>query len=598
MDTVIEIPRPKIRARTPDPTIEQHGLAIGLHPIIARIVAARPVSSQSPLLQSLFPKLGHLSMPAGMADIERAAARIVQAILNEECIGIETDHDCDGQTSHAVLYHNLVQRFGHPASRIRSYIGHRLTEGYGLSEAVANRILEDDPRPTVVITADNGSSDEARIARLKAASIDVIVTDHHEIPLEGCPKSAYACLNPTRTECGYGDPYIAGCMVAWLLMTVIRKQLIDCNRLPKTAPTLSDSLDFVAVGTLADCVSLARSANNRAVVSYGLQLIRMGTRPCWRAFNGVFNTPHVRSEDVGFRLGPLLNSDGRLSSAFRSVSFLLAETDEAAHQGLMELKTQNERRKCIQRQIVEQAIEAAKIHLRTQFFSLSLYLCEGHPGIQGIAASRIKDMFGRPTAIFAPKNGQNDVITGSVRGIEHFHVRQALQYVSEQDPNLLFAFGGHRGAGGLTLSLDHFERFVQLFEAASHQQLAEHTPLEPIIWTDGILPTTDLHLEFLDKLLQLEPYGREFEPPIFELEARLTAIRPIGDGTHARVSLVIDSEIYTGVWFSARRSAIHPFSVCAGDRVRVAFSIRENVFRAKRTLDIQVIHMHVCEPLD
>jgi single-stranded-DNA-specific exonuclease len=590
MDVLIEIPKPKIKARKRDAAVEQNGLDLGLHPVIARIVAARPIFSELPLLQAISPKLSNLSTPIAMADIELAAERVASAILDGECIGIETDHDCDGQTSHAVLYHNLVNRFGHPTSKIRSYIGHRLTEGYGLSDHVASRILEDTPRPALVITADNGSSDEPRIARLKAGGIDVIVTDHHAIPLEGYPKSAYACLNPTRADCGYNDPYIAGCMVAWLLMTATRKKLIERNRLPTTEPNLSDSLDFVAVGTVADCVSIARSANNRAVVSYGLRLIEKGIRPCWRAFNLTLKTA-ICSDDVGFRLGPLLNSDGRLSTAFGSVSFLLSESDEEAHHWLEELQSQNEHRKLIQRQIVEQAIKAAKVRLQKQYFSLSLYLPEGHSGVQGIAASRIKDLFGRPTAIFALKQGTTDLLTGSVRGIEQFHVREALQFVAERDPTILLAFGGHKGAGGLTLLLSNIERFVELFEMACKEQLQLHAPLEPIIWTDGHLSSNEFHLNFLAELTRLEPYGREFELPIFELKGILKEIRSVGDGTHARIMLEVEKQRYSGIWFGARVASTEAFSVTAGDSVQVAFSIKENIFRQKRSLDIQVVYM-------
>lgn len=588
----LDLPKPQIKTRPVNSILEQLGLEAGLHPVIARVIASRPLAATSSIVEALSPKLSQLSLPSNMRDMQQAAGRIVQAILQGECIGIETDHDCDGQTSSAILYYNLVHRFHHPAAKIRSYIGHRLTEGYGLSDAVATRILNDDPRPSLVITADNGSSDEPRIVRLKAAGIDVIVTDHHEIPVEGWPRSAYACLNPTRPDCDYGDPYIAGCMVAWLLMASVRQQLIEQQYLLASEPSLSDSLDFVAVGTVADCVSMARSANNRAVVAYGLKLIEAGTRPCWRAFKAVYPGA-LRSEDLGFRLGPLLNSDGRLSSAFGSVNFLLAETEEEAQIGLAGLQTHNENRKTIQRQLVQQAIVLAQKQLENQTFSLSLYLPEGHSGVQGIAASRIKDLLGRPTAIFAPKTGTQDLITGSVRGIEPFHVREALQYVAQKEPNLLLAFGGHKGAGGLTLALQYFPSFTALFEEACQAQLAPHSPLQPVVWTDGNLSRQELSLDFLRELAVLEPHGREFEPPVFELQGQLVEIRGVGDGTHARVQLKMEGSILSGIWFSARPSTSVSFNVQAGALVRVVCSLKENSFRGKQSLDIQVLT--ICE---
>ncbi len=584
--TILDLPKPVIKSRQRNPVIEQQGLAAGLDPVIARIIAGRPIRADLPPLQALSPKLKQLDVPHSMMDMNKAAERIAQAIMQGECIGIETDHDCDGQTSHAVLHYNLINRFGHPAEKVRSYIGHRLIEGYGLSESVASRILADVPLSSLVITADNGSSDEPRLARLKNAGIDVIITDHHEIPIEGHPVSAYACLNPTREDCSYGDPYIAGCMVAWLLMAATRQQLIDLGYLAKETPSLIDSLDFVAVGTIADCVSIARSTNNRAVVSYGLQLIEKGVRPCWRAIKADLNRK-ITSEDLSFKIGPLLNSDGRLASALGSVSFLLTETDEEALEWIASLRGQNEERKLIQKTIVQQGLHVASKQVIEGRFALCIYLPEGHPGVHGIAASRIKELFGRPTAFFAPKAGNQNLITGSVRGLEGFHVRDALQMVANQNPNLLIAFGGHVGAGGLTLKAQDFEAFSFSFEAATRQQLSSES-IGPVIWTDGELSAANLNLKFLDKLSLLEPFGREFESPLFETEATLKQLRVVGDGTHARVLLEIDGLRVSGIWFGMRQSEKAPMPVIAGERVKVVYSLRENLYQGNRSLDVLV----------
>ena len=525
-------------------------------------------------------------------DMDKAADRVANAIVQGEYIGIETDHDCDGQTSHAVLYHNLVHHFSHPKERIRSYIGHRLTEGYGLSEPVMKRILLDSPCVTLIITADNGSSDELRIQSLQAAGIDVIVTDHHEIPVDGYPKSAYACLNPTRTDCDYGDPYIAGCMVAWLLMAATRQKLIALGHLTPNSPSLMDTLDFVAVGTVADCVSIARSVNNRAVVSYGIQLIEEGRRPCWRSIKQSVRGP-LSSEDLGFRIGPLLNSDGRLANAFGSLSFLLSETDDEAMAWLFSLQEHNAERKTIQQNIVLQGLIEAKYQIDKGRMSLCIYLKDGHSGVHGIAASRIKDIYGRPTAYFAPKIGTEGLITGSVRGIEGFHVRDALQYVANRFPELLIAFGGHKGAGGLTLKMANFELFSQTFEEAVLFQLKDEK-LGPVIWTEGELPVEHFNLELIDMLNQLEPFGREFEQPIFELIADLKEIRMIGDGTHARVVLESSGVKMSGVWFKMRQTPRSSIHVSIGKKVRVAFSLKANTFRQRRMLDMHIAHMENC----
>ena len=472
-----------------------------------------------------------------------------------------------------------------------------------------NEFWKDTPRPTLLITADNGSADEPRIALLKAAKIDVVVTDHHEIPKEGIPKSAYACLNPTLSECNYGDPYIAGCMVAWLLMATTRQVLINEGYLTPDSPSLLDSLDYVAVGTVADCVSMARSINNRVVVAYGLRLIEQGSKPCWRALQPLISGK-LRAEDLGFKIGPLLNSDGRLSTAFGSVSLLLSETEEEATAWIETLQTHNEERKAIQRELVKQGIEAAKLRIQQGCCSLALYLEAGHTGVQGIAASRIKDLFGRPTAIFAPKPGKDGYITGSVRGTEEFHIRDALQFVDDQSSNLLVSFGGHKGAGGLTLKLQDFSNFQLLFEQAIQQQfnlqnsdcrsrdsdaLLDPSPLlpqlHPVIWTEGVLQVKDLTLDLIDALSVLEPFGREFEAPIFEVVGELQELRAVGDGTHIRVKLKIERKYYTGIWFGARQNTNEILDLEIGWQVKVAFSAKENNFRNERKFDLLVMHI-------
>jgi single-stranded-DNA-specific exonuclease len=580
MDAPLNIPEPQIQARQPDPSVLKQATDHGLHPLLARIIAARPQPTKINFVNLLDPKLACLDHPLGMRDMDKASSRLADAIINREVIGLETDHDCDGQTSHAVLFYNLLHKFGHPEDLIRSYIGHRLTEGYGLSDAVAQRILADQPRPTLIITADNGSTDEDRIAVLKAANIDVIVTDHHQLPLAGPPASAYACINPTRPDCEYPDPYIAGCMVAWLLMAATRTELIKRGYI-KEDVKITDSLDFVAVGTVADCVSMARSYNNRAIVTFGLKLINAGVKPCWRAIKPLTNGI-ITAEDLGFKVGPLLNSDGRLASAFGSVSFLLAEDDISAQQWVGYLQEQNQIRKGIQNNITQQGMRIAAEQTQLGRYSLCIFLPDGHSGVHGISASRIRESFGRPTVFLAPKQGENDLLTGSIRGIDGFHVGNALKWLMQNNPGLLIAGGGHAGAGGVTLARANYQQFIDQFELAAQQQVKREN-LGPVIWTDGELPLEMINLESLNLFAQLEPFGREFETPVFELIGMLSNLRTIGDGTHARLELNINNRVFSAVWFGFRHTAQ------IGDQVRCAVSLKANEYMGLRRCELQVL---------
>ncbi len=586
----MQYPEPIIRSRKIDPEIVALSLKQGAHPVVARILAARPFPASRDIAEIIAPRLMHLDPPNLMADMDAASERIADAVVNRECIGIETDHDCDGQTAHAILQGALTDYFGHPHDKIRSYIGHRIKEGYGLSAALTDRILLDDNRPSLIITADNGSSDEPSIRRLAEAGIDVVVTDHHEVPEEGPPKSALAVVNPTRKGCNYPDPCIAGCMVSWLVAAQTRRVLMERGYLNGNTPSLKDLLDYVAVGTVADCVSIARSRNNRAVVKFGISLIEKGARPCWEVVKPHLPNPFVRSEDLAFKIGPLLNSDGRLSSARGSVDYLLADDVFTARENISKLLEKNERRKKIEKELEEVAMNRALGVFAAGGVSICVLLEEGHPGVHGIVASRVKERFGRPSIMFSPKEGAKELITGSARGVDHFHVRRALQRVSESRPGLMAGFGGHRGAAGLTLQRENFDAFSKAFEIAAREQLS-NADVGPVIWTDGFIEPKDLTLGFVDTLKILEPYGREFDSPVFEAVGKILFIRLVGkDKTHAQVTVDIDGGIYKGIWFRIVGKTGDPIPLSIGETVSLIFSLGENHYRNQRTFQLRIIH--------
>lgn len=583
----IAIPKPKIIKREIHTGRLEKALNQGLDPVVAAILAGRPFHPEYSPLEVLQADVKELDSPYGLADLGKAVDRIVLAIQNNEVIGIETDHDCDGQTSHAVLYEAFVHYFGYPKAQIRSYIGHRLKEGYGLSAALTDRILQDEIRPSLIITADNGSSDEKSIGLLKTQGIDVIVTDHHEIPNEGIPKSAVAVLNPTREDCGYPDRSIAGCMVAWLLMAAVRQALIE-RHLPVSIPKLGGLLDFVAVGTIADCVSIAKSKNNRIVVTNGMQRIEKFQRPCWQALSQILSKP-LRSEDLGFKIGPLLNSDGRLACAFGSVSFLLSESVSEARQWVAHLQQQNVSRKSIQERITKLGIAQASQQYLQGKSSISIVLEEGHAGVHGISASRIKDMFGRPTVIFCPKQESPELLTGSARSISGLHLKNALQEVKQHCPEIIEKFGGHEGAAGLTIIRSGFEVFSAAFEAVVQARLTAEA-IGPVIYTDGRLDDAHLNIDFIHGLLsQLEPFGREFESPQFEAEVEIMTIQWMGERkNHARLGMHLDDLWLNGVWFFCREDEQDAAPIAVGDRAQIVYEPKIETFRDERRLTCMI----------
>ena len=591
-ETLKHFPTPVVKKRDVNQQVLQKVLALGLDPLAASLFAARDVPVLDDFKVWFEASLKPLDSPQSMADIDKATERLAQALEKGECIGIETDHDCDGQTSHAVLYLALTEFFKHPPSKVRSYIGHRLQEGYGLSDPLVDRILADENRPTLMLTADNGSSDEPRIARLKEAGIDVIVTDHHAIPEEGIPQSAYAVLNPTRDDCQFPDRSIAGCMVAWLWMAWTRSKLLARKTQWQSIDSLNALLDFVAVGTVADCVSLAKSLNNRLVVRYGMQLISKFQRPCWRAVRDVV-TSHITSTDIGFKIAPLLNSDGRLSCAFGSVSFLLSEEDQESLKWVRQLMETNQTRKDIQKKITDQAMMQGLEVCNEETYSLCLFLEEGHPGVHGITASRIRETFGRPTFIFSPKMGEPDILSGSGRSTETCHLRNALQWIADKTEGVLQKFGGHQGAAGVTIFKKDLEAFQVAFEKAVRAQLKD-VP-KPIILTDGILPWDYFNVsKYKALMMQLEPFGRAFETPLFEVQGQVLDMKWMGSSqTHLRFTLKVADKFLPCVWFHAKLDEMDPDPISPLDKVEVVYSVEIDEFRQVESLKCFVRHLVV-----
>jgi len=446
--------KPKVVSRKINAIIEQHCTQSGLSPFSSRLIAQRlsidPNTLGVSVTDLLKPRLQHLDNYQGLPDIDKAAMRIAKAIMRNEHIAIVTDHDVDGQTSHAVIYSSLVHHFNHPGEHIHSFIGHRLKEGYGLSAKLADRIMAYHTQPDLIITADHGSSDEARISVLAKAGIDVVVTDHHDMPLEGAPKSALACVTPKGEGCRYPDPYIAGVMVAWLTMCATRALLIEAGHLPGNQPNLADLLDFVCCGTVADCVSLGDSINNRAVVIAGLQRINAMTHPCWRAMRDMlWGDGSFTAADIAWGIGPRLNARGRLDEAMAGVRFLLADTDNEAESLAGLLETENAARKKIEQAMKKRALHEAAEQIDKGRNSLVIWLPDGHAGVHGIVASRLVEAYGRPVICLSPKEGHPDLMTGSARATPDVHIREALQSAYDADCSYFIAFGGHQGAGGV-----------------------------------------------------------------------------------------------------------------------------------------------------
>ncbi|SHK21920.1 single-stranded-DNA-specific exonuclease RecJ [Halomonas caseinilytica] len=582
--------KPRILPRPRDAAVEQRALAEGLTPLQARILAGRLGGYEGELAPLVAPSLRYLAHPERLQDGRRAAERIARAVTEGEHIGILTDYDVDGITSHVVIRRTLNELFGIPENRLHSLIGHRIHDGYGISLPLVERTLSLSPRPSLVITADCGSSDEPRIARLREAGIDVVVSDHHALPTEGPPASAFATVNPTRDDCTYPDPTIAGCMVAWLVMSLTRSVLIEWGVLEPATPKLSPWLSYVALGTVADCVSLGGSVANRAVVAHGLTLINRMEAACWRTMAQRLGADSVPfdAETLAFQMGPRINARSRLDDPYAALHFMLAVDDATAAGHLETLDQDNQSRKSIEAEMTERARGLAMAELEAGAPVLVVLLEEGHPGVQGIVASRLVQAFGRPALVLTPA-AQPGMLTGSGRSIEALHLRDALQRAFELAPASLPRFGGHRGAAGVGVPREAFDDFRQALLQAAREQLGD-TELGPRVFTDGELEAGQLDLKTLDEIEALGPYGREFDAPLFEGVLRVESLRTVGaDGSHLMLELSSGATSVRAIWFRALTPGEMP-AFDAGDLLRCAYKLNRNRWRGRESLQLVIEH--------
>ncbi|MBE0508019.1 MAG: single-stranded-DNA-specific exonuclease RecJ [Marinospirillum sp.] len=584
---------PELLRRPINQALYDRALAEGLHPLLARIFAGRLADAQCSISDLAYPSLKSVAHPSLLKDADRAAERLAHAVMHGQMIGILTDYDVDGITSHAVIYKALTEMLRVPAQQLISLIGHRMKDGYGLSNSLADRILNAEVLPSVIITADCGTSDEPRIARLKAAGIDVIVTDHHAIPVEGVPSSAYAVVNPTQDDCRYPDRTIAGVGVSWLVMSLLRNRLVEVGYLPQSTQKLTGLLAFVALGTVADCVSLGGSAINRAFVKVGLQLMNNSNEPCWMAYRQLAGDRFKAFDagTLGFQLGPRINARSRMADPYAALYFLLSEDMQAAQYYLTQLSTDNEERKAVEKGMVVTARDIASQQAAEGRSGLAFFIEDGHPGVQGIVASRIVEKYGRPTVVFTQADDPEHLVA-SARSVPGIHIRDAIQSIADRRPEVMVKFGGHAGAAGMTILKRELDAFQELFDQAIQEQANQTaTKLHPKVMTDGSLEPEWITLETHALLAHLDPFGREFESPLFDGQFQVQDAQRIGaDKTHLRLQLALPGSNVSvkAIWFKAAANEEAPSPVSIGDQVHLVFKLDSNTFRDNTTLQLQI----------
>ena len=557
-------------------------------PLLDRLYRSRHIKSANQLDRTL----NAMHHPNLMSGMDTAVTFLLEAYQKQQKIVIVGDFDADGATSTALAVLALRQL---GFANVTYLVPNRFEQGYGLSVAVAQEALALGVE--LLMTVDNGVSSHEGVAFLKAQGVKVIVTDHH-LPPETLP-NADAIVNPNLTHCGFPSKNLAGVGVTFYLMLALRAKFRELGLFDaKNQPNFTELLDLVALGTVSDVVPLDQ--NNRILVYQGIARIRAERCRCGiRALAEVAKRDVTRfvAADLGFSIGPRLNAAGRLDNMSVGVELLLAENMETARALALELDGLNQARKEIEQGMKLEALTicqnlfANATALETEIpYAIVLYQSDWHQGVLGILASRIKDQFHRPVIAFA--QDQAGILKGSARSIPGLHIRDVLERVYSQHPDLILKFGGHAMAAGLSIQESRFDDFRQIFNQTV-SELLEEDQLQGTIWTDGELNANLLNLATAETLRQGGPWGQAFPEPLFDGEFKILQQRLVGE-KHLKMMVEpkLGGPLLDAIAFNVDTRYYPDLSI---KTARFAYKLDINEFRGSRSVQLLVDYM---EPLE
>ena len=570
-----------------DQVNDEH-LPATLHPIVRQIYARRGVTSKDQLELTA----SHLCAVDTLKGLPEACALLYKALKDKKNITVIGDFDADGATSTALMMEAL-RMLG--STNHHFLVPNRFKYGYGLTPEIVDIAASQGAQ--VLVTVDNGISCIAGVKRAKELGLQVVVTDHHLPGAETPP--ADAIVNPNQRGCNFASKSLAGVGVAFYFMLALRKYLREKNWFEQQGikePNIAQLLDLVALGTVADVVSL--DANNRILVEQGLKRIRAGaTRPGIQALIEIAgkNQQKLVASDFGFALGPRINAAGRLDDMAFGINCLLANDLSTARVMAADLDDLNKARREIEQGMqieAEQVLASLKFSEDNLPNGISLFHSDWHQGVIGIVAGRLKEKYHRPSIVFAKGNDDlesnsietnNTEIKGSARSIPGLHIRDLLEYIDSQHPGIIIKFGGHAMAAGLSIEADQFQQFSILFEKYAQQWLSEEA-LTGIISSDGELLTNDMTLAFAEILREAGPWGQNFPEPVFDDVFNLVQQRIVGE-KHLKLVVEKDQQIFDAIAFNVD---IKRWPDNQAKQVKLAYRLDINEFRGKQTVQLMV----------
>jgi single-stranded-DNA-specific exonuclease len=524
----------------------------GLNPFLALLLTTRGITDTEGAEQFLLHGEPE-DDPFAFAGMDEAVNRIQHALDTGERMAVYGDYDADGVTATALLYLYLCDKQANVLYRIPKREG----EGYGLHKSIIDEFAEQGVQ--LLITVDNGISAVEEVAYAASLGIDVVITDHHR-PQEQLP-AAIAVVDPHRADCESGFKDYAGVGVAFKLLCALEGD---------TAALLEQYADLVALGTLADVMPLR--GENRLLVREGLHRLnekgRVGLRALAEAAGISGKT--LTSSTVLFTLAPRINAAGRMGEPDRAARLLMTEDEEEARLLAEEIQSLNTQRQATETEILKEVLAILEAH--PDMVHQRVLVLEGenwHPGVIGIIAARVLELYGKPCIILSVSDDGS--AKGSGRSIRGFSLFDAISACGD----LLHHFGGHELAAGLSLSAADIPAFRARINAYAAEQ-CPHMPV-PELHMDFKLRPSQIDVEKLNLLMALEPFGTGNAAPVFRLsDMRLDNITPMGGGKHLRLSLSRDGTSISAMKF---RTTVEEFSVPCGSVLHAAVTLERNEFR-------------------
>lgn len=545
---------------------------VGVSGPIARIMAQRGITDFNSAKEFFRPNLVHLHDPFKMKGMSEAVDRIERAIAAHENILIYGDYDVDGTTAVTLVFQYLTQNY----EQVGYYIPDRYKEGYGVSEAGVDFAI--DNSFSLVIALDCGTKEIEKIARAKENGIDFIVCDHHT-PADELPDAIL--LNPKQPLCKYPFKELSGCGIGYKLV-----QALNSIR-GGSGEEIANLLDLVVVSIAADIVSM--TDENRILAFHGLEQLNKKKRPGFKKLLELAGkNDTVNITDVVFILAPRINAAGRIASGNQAVELLLAKTFEQVDNVSKEIHLHNETRKGLDREITLEALAQIEQNEFLQNASSTVvYHPDWHKGVVGIVASRLTEVYYRPTIVLTQSNGR---AVGSARSIRGFNIYNAIAACED----LLDQFGGHSFAAGLSLpveQVDHFrKKFDQIVVATLDKKL-----LTPVIEIDAEIDFRDIYEnqpagipKFYRVLNQMAPFGPDNMRPVFiTRNVRLLEGSRVLKDEHLKLRLqqdeypeiILDS---VGFGLAAKWNEIE------GKKVDVVYTLEENSWNGKSELQLLI----------